>query len=332
MINTALIGFGLSGRTIQAPFFQTNPRFNLISIVTTRDIPSHLFPKAKAVKNIDDILKDNNIELVSICSPSYTHFDYAMLCLEAGKHVLIDKPVADNLDQAKEIFNLANKKKLVAAVFQNRRFDSDFMTIQHLIASGSLGKIISYEARYDRYKPELHTKKWKEEVIPGNGIIYDLGPHIIDQAIHLFGKPETIKGETLVERTGSLIKDAFKIKLVTNGIDIHLSSSLMVKDPSPRYTITGTNGIFIKYGIDMQEDHLNADIWPGMDNFGVDINHGILTTYDDHKEVKINTIPGNWMVLIDSLADTIEHGKEFCIKQEDILTQMKIINTVNGFN
>jgi predicted dehydrogenase len=110
MINTALIGFGLSGRTIQAPFFQTNPRFNLISIVTTRDIPSHLFPKAKAVKNIDDILKDNNIELVSICSPSYTHFDYAMQCLEAGKHVLIDKPVADNLDQAKEIFNLAQKK------------------------------------------------------------------------------------------------------------------------------------------------------------------------------------------------------------------------------
>jgi scyllo-inositol 2-dehydrogenase (NADP+) len=332
MINVALIGFGLSGRTIQAPFFQTNSRFRLKSIVTSRPIPKDLFPEAIACSSIEEILANKDIDLVSICSPSHTHYPYALKCLHAGKHILIDKPVADNCKEANEIFQLAKDKSLVTAVFQNRRFDGDFLTVKELIQSGQLGDIISFEARYDRYKPELHTKKWKEEVAPGNGIIYDLGPHIIDQAIHLFGAHQSIQGRAFTERKDSLIKDAFNIKMKMNGIDVMLSSSLLVKEPTPRYVLTGTLGKFIKYGVDTQEDHLNANHWPGMENFGRDNNQGFIYTKKNNKDQNyiIPTLPGNWMILFDSLANAILEGRPYCIDNKDILQQMSIINEVLG--
>ncbi|MCY7290799.1 MAG: Gfo/Idh/MocA family oxidoreductase, partial [Ferruginibacter sp.] len=270
MINVAIVGFGLSGRYLQAPFFEHNDNFNLKVILSNAQNPKDYFPQVKVVKNIDEVLADESIDLISICSPNDTHYNYAKLALLDGKHVMVEKPFTATSKEAEELILLANKSKKILTVFQNRRFDSDFLTVQKLIKSGELGEIFNFEIHYNRFKSELNTKKWKESNSAGSGIIYDLGAHIIDQAIALFGLPLQVSGQTFTQRENSLIDDAFDLRLDYGKLQVTLRSSLLVRQPSPRYIINGTKASFIKYGIDVQEDDLKAGKLPADINFGVE--------------------------------------------------------------
>ena len=332
MINVGLIGFGLSGRYLQAPFFQTNPNFNLKSIVTSQELPKHLFPNTHRADSYEQLIEDESIHLVSICSPSNTHYNYAKKCLEAGKNILIEKPITAHKFEAEELFRLASELNLKIYVFQNRRFDSDFMTLKSVIESGVLGEIISYEAHFDRYKPILNTKKWKEAVAPANGILYDLGSHLIDQSIYLFGKPEKIYGEVFTQRAGSEIDDAFDIILSYSKLRVTLKSSLMVKDQGPKYVVNGTLGTYTKYGLDVQEDHLVSGLWPDQQGFGFENREldGTLKTNINGMEMygKVETKAGNWGLLFEDLASVILKGTEPIVKPDQIIEQIRIIEHI----
>ncbi len=332
-INVALVGFGLSGRYLQAPFFAVHPDFNLHSIVTSRPEAQTLFPSVQRVGALADVLADPAVDLVSICSPNETHAGYARQCLLAGKHVLVEKPFAATAAEAEAVIALARQQGQHLFAFQNRRFDSDFLTLKMLLDSGRLGDLLRYEAHYNRFKPVLNPKKWKEAPGDASGILFDLGSHLIDQCVALFGAPRNVRGEAYTQRPGSGIDDAFDLWLDYGQLKVHLSSSLMVREPSPRYVLHGTRGSFVKPGIDPQEDHLKAGRLPGEPGFGVEDEawSGILYTENGEQPVteKIETRPGNWMVLFQNIADVLRRGAEPLIRMEEIVEQLRIIGKVH---
>ncbi len=332
MLNVAIIGFGLSGRYLQAPFFEANENYFLKTILSNHQKPKQFFPLINVVKNVEDILNDPSIDLVSICSPNNTHYQYAKLALNAGKHVLVEKPFTAFSGQAMELISLSKSKNKVLSVFQNRRFDSDFLTVKKLIDSNKLGEILNFEIHYNRFKPELNLKKWKETNEEGSGIIYDLGAHIIDQAIALFGFPSNIWGQSFTQRKNSIIEDAFDIKMDYGKSKVTLRSSLIVPEQSARYIIHGSEGSFIKYGLDVQEDNLKAGMKPTDIGFGIEPIEQQGTIFNQcRSEITsqpLNTERGNWALLFENLYEAIVFGRELMIKPQDVLQQIKIIETV----
>lgn len=332
MIQVAIVGFGLSGQTLQAPFFARNPHFNLHRIVTRNQDPTRIYPGVLKTATLEDVLADPNIDLVSITSPDETHYAYAAQSLRAGKHVLVEKPFTATRAQAEALIQLAQQVGKHLFVFQNRRFDSDFRTVKQVLDQQLLGDIVRYEAHYNRYKPALSPKPWKEEVTPASGILYGLGPHILDQAIYLFGKPASVWGRTNKERTHSVIDDAFDLHLDYGRLTVHLSSSLMVREETPRYIIHGTKGSFVKYGIDLQEDHLKAGLMPGMPGFGIEdaIHRGILHTNLGDLTIRgtVETLPGDWGILFQNIAEVLLDGAAPLIPLEDVLEQMRILERI----
>ena len=332
MLNVALIGFGLSGRYLQAPFFEASANFNLKIIVSNSQNPATIFPAVKVARSLEEVLWDDSIDLVSICSPSATHFDYAKRTLLAGKHVLVEKPFTATVEEAQELIELSKRQGKTLSVFQNRRFDSDFMTVQKVIEGGFLGKIINFEIHFNRYKPVLNPKRWKEIIAPANGIIYDLGSHIIDQVLVLFGTPKSVWGQTFTQREHSEIDDAFDIRMDYGDLKVTLKASLLVREDSPRYIIHGTKGSFVKHGIDVQEDHLKAGMLPNGEGFGIEptSNSGILNTEFNGITFRgnVETQRGDWGLLFQNLHDAIVDGKELFIKPEEIVEQIRIIEQV----
>jgi predicted dehydrogenase len=247
--------------------------------------------------------------------------------------VLVEKPFTATVAEAEELIALAQKQGKQLFVFQNRRFDSDFLTVRQLIEQGLLGDIRRYEAHYNRYVPTLSAKKWKEEITPSSGILYGLGPHIIDQTIALFGSPKSVWGQRFSERTGSIIDDAFDVHLDYGKTKVHLSASLMVREDTPRYVIHGTKGSFVKYGIDPQEDHLKAGLMPDMKGFGVETPQyrGVLNAEIGGLPFRgtIETRAGNWGILFQNIADVILHGQKPLVPMADVVAQVRIMSRIS---
>ncbi len=332
MLNVAIIGFGLSGRYLQAPFFEANPNFNLATIVSANQNPKEFYPNIKVAKSIDEVLADATIDLVSICSPNETHFEYAKFALQAGKHVLVEKPFTATSKEAEELISLAKTQNKILTVFQNRRWDSDFLTVKKIIEENRLGEIFNFEIHFNRFKPELNVKKWKEINSATSGVLYDLGAHIIDQTIVLFGTPKNVWGQTFAQREHSTIDDAFDIQLDYGKLKVTLRSSLMVRENSPRYIIHGSKGSFVKYGMDVQEDHLKAGKLPTDIGFGIEPIEQWATIYSEKNGIpfaqKIETVKGNWAILFENIHDAIVHGKPLLVKTEEVVEQIKIMEKI----
>lgn len=331
-INVALIGFGLSGRYLQAPFFEANPAYRLCTICTQTSNPQAVYPQVQIARSLAEVLADDTISLVSITTPNATHYAYAVACLEAGKHVLIEKPIASSVSQVEALYHLAKRQNRVLYVYQNRRFDSDFQTVKSVIESGVLGKLLSYEAHFDRYKMALNSKQWKETPSEGSGILFDLGSHLLDQALYLFGTPQSHFGEVWTQRENSTIDDAFDMRLNYGSLKVHLRGSLLVREAGPRYVLHGAKGSFIKYGIDPQEDHLKAGLLPSQTSFGQEDPHqnGLLHTEINGEIVK-KTIPthtGTWKNLFEQLADSILNDAPWLILPEQIVSQISILENI----
>lgn len=333
MLHVALVGYGLSGQTIQAPFFAQHPLFRLKRIVTNNQNPALKYPGVLKTQSLEDVLQDPEIDLVSITSPDETHAAYARQCLLAGKHVLVEKPFAANLEEAVALQALAKECGKHLFVFQNRRFDSDFRTLRQVLEQGLIGTPLRFEAHYNRFKPELSPKPWKELITPASGILYGLGPHILDQAICLFGKPNSFWGQTNREREHTLIDDAFDLHLDYGRLKVHLSSSLMVREETPRYVVHGTLGSFVKYGIDPQEDHLKTGLLPGMPGFGIESPKlkGILHTTIGELNIRgrVESLPGDWGILFQNIADVLLKDEKPLIPIDDVLEQMRILESIN---
>ncbi|MGA8942125.1 MAG: oxidoreductase [Thermoactinomyces sp.] len=268
-IQTGLIGFGFSGSTFHTPIIKTIKTLEITKVVSSRPekVKLHL-PEAIVCESIDEILKDPGIELVIITSPNQTHYSYARKALEAGKHVVVEKPFVLNTKEADDLIRLADKNRRLLSVYQNRRFDSDFLTLQKCISQGILGKIHTYKAHYDRYRPQVR-ERWREMDLPGSGLLYDLGSHLIDQALLLFGKPQTVYADLLKQRPGAKAIDYFHLVLgYESGLRVILQAGCLVKSPGPRFEVHGSKGTFVKYGLDPQEEQLKQGLTPASPGWG----------------------------------------------------------------
>lgn len=334
-LHVALIGFGLSGRYLQAPFIVANPKFNLKAVVTSGSkTPKEIYDWVQVSHDFDAVLADSEIDLVSITTPNETHFDYARRALLAGKHVLVEKPMTATAAEAEELIALAKQQNRVLSSYQNRRFDGDFITIQKVLQNGWLGDLLSYEAHFDRYKPILNAKKWKETPGPASGILYDLGSHLIDQALTLFGLPQRTSGDVFTQREHAQIDDAFDVRLDYGKLKVRLRASLLVREPGPRYVLHGTKGSFLKSGIDPQEDHLKAGLRPGQPGFGVEPESqwGLLNTDLNGVPFRgtLQTEAGNFGLLFENLYEAITEGKPLLVKPEEVVEQLRIMERVKS--
>jgi scyllo-inositol 2-dehydrogenase (NADP+) len=330
MINTALLSFGMSGEIFHAPLLNAHPHFIMTCVLERTSNRSKMkYPQVNVVRNVDDVAKNSDIELVIVNTPNSTHYEFAKLMLESGKHVVVEKPFTNTYAEALDLIEIAKKNNRILTVFQNRRWDGDFLTVKKVVEEGLLGDIVEFEARYDRYRPYIEEQNWKEETGPGAGLLYNLGSHMIDQAMVLFGQPKSISTDVRVQRKGGRVVDFYVVTLDYGSMSAVVKSSYLVREPGPRYLIHGHNGSFIKYGIDPQEQALKEGGIPGGLGWGTEAEKdwGLLNTQLSgmHFYGKLETIPGNYLAFYDNVHDAIRHGKELAVKPEEAAEVIKVI-------
>lgn len=329
VIQTGLIGFGLSGQVFHAPFIEVNPHFNLHSIVSKGMLAGEKYPLAKILQDPEQILADPEIELIIVATPNTLHFPIAKAALEAGKHAIIEKPLTVSSAEAEALIQLSRKTGRKVFPFHNRRWDSDFLTLSKLVQNGVLGKVVEFESRFDRFTPEISRAAWRYLEAPGGGTLFDLGIHLIDQAVTLFGKPEAVFCRLFNQRPGSVTDDSFDLKLLYPELNVTLKASVFAREPGPRFLVHGTGGSFIKYGLDTQESMLRAGILPGSRNFGKEpvSQRGILNSIVPGKEYRgrFPTLKGNYMRFFEEVYQALRHETPCTIKPEDALLNIRII-------
>jgi scyllo-inositol 2-dehydrogenase (NADP+) len=256
-IGVAVVGFGLAGQVFHAPFVSAVPGLKLEAIVQRKgDEAAKAYPKARILRSLEEALQDKAVQLVVVGTPNETHYDLARKAIEAGKHVVIDKPFAATSVQAKELWQLAWERGVVLAPFHNRRWDGDFLTVQGLLDRNAVGRLVTFESHFDRFRPLPRENTWKEGADPTHGLLFDLGPHLVDQALALFGPPTGITASVRKDRDVTDIEDAFDITLEYPKLRVHCRSSMLACDAAPRFLLHGTRGSFKKYGLDPQEPAL----------------------------------------------------------------------------
>ncbi|SNS79320.1 Predicted dehydrogenase [Granulicella rosea] len=267
-INVGIIGFGLGTRVFHAPFVSAVPGLHLHAIVQRKgDEAAEAYPAVRILRSSDELFADPAIDLIVVSTPNETHYELAHKALTAGKHVVIDKPFAATSDECLALIALASSKGLVVAPFHNRRWDGDFKTVRGLVETEKLGRLVTFESHFDRYRPIPRENTWKEAGNPANGLLFDLGPHLVDQALALFGDPASITASVRTDRDDTAIEDAFDITLSFpdwqgHGLRAHCRSSMIAADAAPRFLLHGTAGSFRKYGLDPQEPTLLAGSHP----------------------------------------------------------------------
>jgi predicted dehydrogenase len=282
----------------------------------------------KIVRTADEIIKDPDIDLVLVNTPDHTHFDYTKAALEAGKHVVVEKPFIHEVSEGEELIELARRKGKILTVFQSRRWEGDFLTIRKIIEGNLLGRLVTYEAHFDRFRNFIRDS-WKEKAGLKASTLYNLGSHLIDQAIVLFGKPEAVYADIRKQRTGSEVDDLFDLNLYYNDLKVTLKSAYLVREPGPRFMVHGTEGSYVKYGIDPQEEALTNGHFPDEPDWGrePEAHWGILNTNINglHFRGPVETFAGCYQDFYNELYDSLVHGKELAVKPEESLEVIRII-------
>jgi len=283
--------------------------YNLACIVSSNSEKVHKsLPKVRVESDFTKVLKDPTIDLVVIATPNTTHYQLAKATLEAGKHVVVDKPFTVHSWESQDLIEIANRQKRIVTVYHNRRWDGDFLTVKKLLSEKTLGEVYLYEAHFHRYRPLPNPKRWKEDSALGAGILYDLGTHLIDQALQLFGLPDTIDADILTQRPGAIADDYVHLTLKYGKKRVLLKVSNLVCNPGPRYQIHGTQGSFLKNGMAPQEQDLLAGKNPLDKSWGQsrEEDDGILSINQQH--IRLPTIPGNYATFYKSLVKAIDTG------------------------
>ena len=329
-IKTALLSYGMSGKVFHSPFLNLHSGFELIGAwERNQQKIKQDYPYAKSYSSLDKLLEDD-IDLIIVNTPVNTHFEYAKKALLAGKHVLVEKAFTTNAIEAQELNVLARAKGLKLAVFQNRRWDSDFKTVKAIYNQGILGDIVEAEFHFDRYNPILSPKTHKETTNAGAGVLKDLGPHIIDQALHLFGFPQAVFADIRITREHSVVDDWIDITLYYSNFRARLKAGFFVREAIPSYVLHGKKGSFLKPRGDVQEDNLKAGLKPNTSNWGNEAkeNQGILHTEKDGVVIreKVPTQSGNYYDFFDELYFSIVTDKPEPVTAEEGIKVMRIID------
>jgi len=329
-IKTALTSFGMSGQVFHGPSLKVHKGFEVVQVLErTKTLSKKLFPETEIVRKYNKILSNPEIELVVVNTPDSLHYEMARKAIEAGKHILVEKPVTLLSSQAEELIELAKRKGVVFTVYQNRRWDGDFLTVKKVLEQGNLGRLIEFESHYDRYRKYLVANTWKEVAGEYAGVLYNLGSHMVDQVYILFGKPLAVTAYLKIVRKGGVVTDYYDIRLEYEGFSALLKCSYLVKNPGPRYSIYGEYGTFHKYGIDPQEEILKTGVLPVGNNWGKESEKdwGELVYEKNGVDFvgKVATVPGNYNAIYDNLYDVIRNGAELAVKPEETVEVLRIL-------
>lgn len=328
-IKTALASFGMSGQVFHGPFLKVNPHFEVAAVCErTKQLSKQMFPDARIVQHYSQLLDDAEIEAVVVNTPDYLHFSMAKEALEAGKHVIVEKPFTLKSEEARQLIDLAQKKNRVLTVYQNRRWDGDFMTVKKIIEEKTLGRIVEFESHFDRYKREL-ADSWKENPDGNYGALYNLGPHMVDQALALFGIPLAVTAHLQTVRPGGKVFDYYDIRLHYPSFSALLKCSYLVYNSIARYIVHGENGTFIKRGIDPQEEKLKQGALPLGAEWGREdpAFFGKLSAQinNQHFEGVIETINGNYTAFYDNFYEAVREGASLAVEPEEALNVIRIL-------
>ncbi len=326
-IRVGLVGYGFASKTFHAPLIAGTAEMELAAVSSSDATKVHAdWPSVEVVSDPQALFDDPTLQLIVIPTPNDTHFPLAKAALDAGKNVVVDKPFTVTLSQARELDTLAKSKGLLLSVFHNRRWDSDFLTVRSLLAEGSLGEVRYFESHFDRFRPEVR-QRWREQKGQGTGIWYDLGPHLIDQALQLFGSPVAITVDTTELRPGAQTTDYFHATLIYPQRRVVLHASMLVAAESPRYQIHGTQGSYVKYGLDPQEDALKAGARPPQEDWGYDMRDGVVTQVngDEWVEKTLLTTPGNYPAYYAAIRDALNGVGENPVNAEEAIQVMELI-------
>ena len=312
-IRVGLIGYGFAGQTFHAPVLSATPGLEMVAVASSQPRKVQAgWPGVPVEPDAAALLARRDIDLVVIATPNAQHHPIAKAALETGKHVVVDKPFTLDAAQARELAALAQERGRLLSVYQNRRFDADYLTLRDVLASGQLGRPVYFESHFDRFRPEVR-ERWREQAVPGAGLWVDLGAHLLDQAVQLFGKPDTLQLDTAALRDGAQVEDHFHALLRYDTgpnapLRVVLHASTLAAHAAPRYILHGTRGSYVKHGVDPQEDALRAGGRPGGDDWGIDPVLGELKVVAIENWVRDSTVPnrrGNYVDYYAAVRDAI---------------------------
>ncbi|WP_295977071.1 oxidoreductase [uncultured Variovorax sp.] len=316
-LRVGLVGYGFAGQTFHAPVLSAVAGLALAAVASSQPHKVHAdWPGVAVVPDVSALVSRPDIDLVVVATPNAQHHPVAKAALEAGKHVVVDKPFTLDVAQARELALLSRRNDRLLSVYQNRRFDSDFLTLKELLASGELGRPVYLESHFDRFRPEV-KERWREQAVPGSGLWVDLGAHLVDQAVQLFGRPDTIQLDTAILRDGAVVEDYFHAVLRYETrphapLRVVLHSTALAAHAAPRYIVHGTLGSYVKHGVDTQEDALRAGQRPPAEEWGTDPLDGELSLAGPGGTFTMRSIPtraGNYVDYYAAVRDAIlGHG------------------------
>jgi predicted dehydrogenase len=332
MVRVGLIGFGLAGQAFHAPVICGVSGMELACILERHgNKAQEKYPNVRVARNLDELLADKGIQLCVVATPNDSHFDYARACLLAGRYVVVDKPFTPTLRESEELVRLAAELGRLITVYQDRRWDGDFQTVKTIAASGRLGKIVEYECRYDRFRLEPKANAWREKADhPAAGVLWDLGPHVIDQALVLFGEPRAITAAAFCERESSQVDDAFDVCLEYAGLRATGRARIVAFAPGPHFLIHGTKGSFVKFGMDPQEARLRGENSPQATDWGADWGveaeelWGTLSLVGE-PSVKVKTDRGDYRGFYANVRDAIEKKAALDVTPQQALRTMRAL-------
>ncbi|MCC2545620.1 Gfo/Idh/MocA family oxidoreductase [Hymenobacter sp. BT175] len=331
-IQAGLLAYGMSGQIFQAPFLAAHPGFTLRAVTERhQQRAANDYPGIISYPSVEALLADEEIELVVVNTPSNTHVELATQALRAGKHVLIEKPVAATVAELQGLYDLGRTQNRQVLAYQNRRWDSDFQAVRAVVESGQLGQLIEVHFRYDRYRPVLNPKPFKETPGPGSGLLYDLGPHLIDQVISLFGRPLAVHKVQGAYRPETRVDDFFTLHLRYPGaLNVFVSSSLLVAQPLPAFVLHGTRGSFVKARADVQEGQLQQGLAPTAAEYGHEdpAHAGSLTLADAGGQLHTQPVPGrrgDYQGLFEAVYQAIRHQQPYPIREEELRWQLELL-------
>ena len=335
-IKTALCSFGMSGSVFHAPFIHLHPGYELYAVwERSKNLAAEKYPGIKTYRSLEELLNDDAVELIVINTPSYSHFEYAKKSLLAGKHVIVEKPFTATVAEADELIALAKQKNKKISVYQNRRYDSDYKLFKKVLDENWLGEIVEAEIHYDRYNPTLSPKVHKETPGPAVGVVYDLGSHLIDQALTMFGMPHSVFADIFSMRPDSKVDDYFEILLYYPSLRVRLKSTYYAREPQG-FIIHGKKGSFMKSRADVQETALQARQLPGSENWGIESENqkGLLHTEKDGKVIReyIASLKGNYMEYYDGIFEAIRNNKPLPVTAEEGRNVIRIIEAAYQSN
>ena len=331
-IKTGILSYGMSGRVFHAPFLEVSERFELSAVVErSKKAAAQDYPNIVSYGSVDELLADESIELVVVNTPNDTHVEFAKKALEAGKHVLIEKPFAPTVEEAKMLFELGRQHKRYVLPYHNRRFDSDFLALKYILEKNFVGRPIELHLRFDRYRQEIGPKVFKETKRPAAGVMYDLGSHLLDQTLSLFGKPRSVTKLQGAYRSGSKVDDYGHLMLnYVDGLNVFITTSLLVADPQASFVLHGTEGSFVKHRTDVQESQLLAGMKPDNSFYGIEQEggHGLLTIRNEEGKLEKISVPserGSYPSVFEEVYQTIRLHKPYYVTEDQIVWQLEIL-------